>query len=156
MSETDKSLVQKLFNEDHLYTTDEEKNQSKKPIFNSLAFEGKNLYNKVSIGDLSTKASETPAQLKEKSSTPVLSATVSFVATSMGTGWLTLPKAFATYGLVNGLILMSCAGINGFIALWLFAKASRRFKESKNYAQLVAESLGNKMKNFLNIVFFIN
>ena len=156
MSRVDKSLVQKLSDEDNIYNTADESPCSIKPIINSLAFEGKGLYNKVSIADLSTKASDTPTQIQKESPTPILTATVTFVATSMGTGWLTLPKAFATYGLVNGLILMSCAGINGFIALWLFAKASRRYKESKNYAQLVSESLGNKMKNFLNIVFFIN
>ena len=151
MKTADNNLIQKLFDEDKLQdTTSDDK------ISPTVIKRSKDLENKFTIGDFSTKASETSTTVKKEPSMPVLSATISFVSTTMGSGWLTLPKAFATYGLGLGLIMMTFSGINGQIALKLFAKASRKYKGTENYAQLVYDSCGVRTKNLLNTVFTIN
>ena len=41
-----------------------------------------------------------------------MNAAIALIVTTMGSGWLTLPKAFGIYGLVSGLIMMTFSGVN--------------------------------------------
>ena len=86
----------------------------------------------------------------------VTGATISLTTTAMGSGWLTLPKAFGIYGLASGSFMMTMAAMNAFIALNIFARMMRKNKNCENYAQLVETTLGNKSKIICNFVFALN
>jgi len=74
----------------------------------------------------------------------------------MGSGWLTLPKAFGIFGLAFGLIMMTLAGINALIAIKLFSKLSKKYKGVGNYAQLVDAAMGTRYKKIINGIFALN
>jgi hypothetical protein len=97
--------------QDHLF-----EEELKKPLYDSNA-EDETIFDeadfkKSAFNNASTKASLSPAKVIEPKR-PVLSAAVTLTVTCMGSGWLTLPKAFGIYGLVSGMILMTLAGLNG-------------------------------------------
>jgi hypothetical protein len=83
----------------------------KKSPFNDAEFDEAD-FKKSAFNNASTKASLSPVKVIEIKR-PVLSAAITLTVTCMGSGWLTLPKAFGIYGLVSGMILMTLAGVNG-------------------------------------------
>jgi hypothetical protein len=97
--------------QDHLFG-----DEPKKPLYDSHMDDETILedsdFKKSGLNNASTKPSLSPAKVIEPKR-PVLSAAVTLTVTCMGSGWLTLPKAFGIYGLVSGMILMTFAGLNG-------------------------------------------
>lgn len=71
----------------------------------------------------------------------------------MGSGWLTLPKAFGIYGVASGLILMAMSSISSIIAIKILAKMMNEYKINSTYPLLVKEVLGNGAKNIINILY---
>jgi hypothetical protein len=83
----------------------------KKSALNDAVFDDAD-FKKSAFNNASTKASLSPVKVIEMKR-PVLSAAITLTVTCMGSGWLTLPKAFGIYGLASGMILMTLAGLNG-------------------------------------------
>lgn len=85
----------------------------------------------------------------------LFAAIVTCISGSMGTVMLNLPKAYAVYGAVFGLIVQSYAGFNTAIASYFLAKLSAKYSNANLYSDLVAEVLGQKAKVVFNVFFMI-
>ena len=85
----------------------------------------------------------------------LFAAIVTCISGSMGTVMLNLPKAYAVYGCVFGMIVQTYAGFNTAIASYFLAKLSAKYPNANLYSDLVAEVLGQKAKVIFNIFFMI-
>jgi len=89
-------------------------------------------------------------------SKPLFGLTVSLIAGSVGSGYLSLPKAFACYGLIWGSLMMIIAAINGIYSIKMMSKIMSKYKNCEFYADVIEKILGKKAKKFMVVVYIIN
>ena len=133
-------------------------------------------FNKFSSDDLSTKlcSFENGSQLLEnqdcansdilfgmtntqpKKADSLIGLTISFMASTLGSGWLGLPKAFATYGLLSASLLLFLATINALVGVYIIASLMVKYKSCDFFSDMVQKILGKKAKLLLAGIYMIN
>ena len=86
----------------------------------------------------------------------VLSATIQMTTAIMGSGWLTLPKAFGIYGLALGLIMITFFASQQIVALFIYSELNKTYKNKESYASLIKAVLGKKSSSMLQCFFVLN
>ena len=93
---------------------------------------------------------------KKQAAVSLLSLTISFIAASVGSGWLALPKIFAIYGIASGCALGIIAVVNSMISIRMMANLMNKYKKCDSMSELVAKILGPKAAKAMSIIFTIN
>lgn len=77
------------------------------------------------------------------------------VSSSLGAGVLSLPKAFAIWGLLGGIFMETFAAFNSLISLNIMCKIAAKHQNCKLYTDLVQVILGNNSRKVFNIFMMV-
>jgi len=82
--------------------------------------------------------------------------TLSFITGAVGSGWLTIPKAYSIYGLIPGVSLFCLSVLNIVIAIKLLADLMCTYKNLDFYSEIVEAVLGKRWKSFHSSTYLLN
>jgi len=81
---------------------------------------------------------------------------ISFMASTVGSGWLGLPKLYAIYGILGASFMLFLATINALIGVYIIACLMVKYKSCNFFSDMVQKILGRKAKLLLAGIYMIN
>uniref|UniRef100_A0A7S4L9G3 Amino acid transporter transmembrane domain-containing protein n=1 Tax=Paramoeba aestuarina TaxID=180227 RepID=A0A7S4L9G3_9EUKA len=73
----------------------------------------------------------------------------------LGAGQLTLPYAFASAGLILGIVFLGVLGVVAVVVLEILAKLMKGYPSANNYGDVLDMTLGPKWRNFANVILML-